>query len=100
VEATKPIVLVVTGRLSPGDVGPLCDELTLRLLEAAAAEVICDVSRLGRPTLATVDSLARLQLTARRQGRRIRLRGAGRELRLLLDLAGLGNLAENGFGSP
>ena len=43
----------------------------------------------GRPDLAMVDELARLQLAARHLGCSIRLRGACRELVELLELAGL-----------
>jgi ABC-type transporter Mla MlaB component len=43
----------------------------------------------GRPDLAVVDELARLQLAARHLGCSIRLRGACRELSELLELAGL-----------
>jgi hypothetical protein len=39
--------------------------------------------------IGTVDALARLQLSARRLGRRLRLREAPLELRELIELAGL-----------
>jgi hypothetical protein len=58
---------------------------TLRLLT-------CDVAALTEADLATVDDLARLQLIARRLGMTVRLRDASRELRELLDLAGLGDV--------
>jgi hypothetical protein len=45
--------------------------------------------RRGRPGLALVDELARLQLTARRLGCEIQLRDACDELCELLELAGL-----------
>lgn len=51
----------------------------------------------GRPDLAMVDELARLQLAARRLGLAIRLRDVSGELRELLDLAGL---AEVMTGAP
>jgi hypothetical protein len=44
----------------------------------------------GRPDLALVDGLARLQLAAQHLGCSIRLREAGAELVELLDLCGLG----------
>ncbi|MDX3852315.1 STAS domain-containing protein [Streptomyces sp. AK02-01A] len=89
VDATDPIVLVIAGRLTPADVPRLCAELTTRLRDSAGAEVICDVGGLIRPDLTAVEALARLQLTARG---RIRLRGADRELRLLLGVVGLGEV--------
>ncbi|QXE35075.1 STAS domain-containing protein [Streptomyces sp. GMY02] len=98
-DATEPIVLVITGRLTPADVPRLCEELTARLHGTGAAEVICDVGGLGPPDLTAVDALARLHLTARRHGCRVRLRGAGRELRLLLDLVGLRSLTQQPPGS-
>lgn len=53
------------------------------------AAVICDVGALRRADLAAVEALARLQLTARRGGRRLWLRRASPELRALLALTGL-----------
>lgn len=54
----------------------------------------------GRVDLSAIDTLARLDLTARREGRSIRLRGSSRELRSLLDLVGLGGLFEPGAADP
>ncbi|MEU3186993.1 STAS domain-containing protein [Streptomyces sp. NPDC006923] len=88
-DATEPIVLNIAGRLTPADVPRLCEELTSRLRDSAGAEVICDVGGLVRPDLTAVDALARLQLTA---GGRMRLRGAGAELGLLLEVVGLGEV--------
>jgi STAS domain len=51
-------------------------------------EIICDVGALA-PDVTAVDALARLQLTARREGLELRLQGASRELRDLLAFAGL-----------
>lgn len=44
---------------------------------------------MGSVSLATVDALARLALAARRRGYRLRLRSLSRELRELIELAGL-----------
>jgi anti-anti-sigma regulatory factor len=43
----------------------------------------------GTVSLATVDALARLQLAARRRGLELRLHSPQRELRELIELAGL-----------
>ncbi len=43
----------------------------------------------SRPDLALVESLARMQLRARRRGERVRLRNVSEELRGLLELVGL-----------
>ncbi|MFJ4919806.1 STAS domain-containing protein [Streptomyces sp. NPDC088725] len=102
VDPVRPIVLVLTGRLTSADVPGLCDALTARLAAEAGdgsfggREVICEVGGLVRPGLAAVDALARMQLTARGHGYRIRLRGADQELRLMLELAGLPWLAADG----
>ncbi|MER7997851.1 STAS domain-containing protein [Streptomyces sp. NPDC095613] len=123
VDATEPILLALVGTLTPADVPRLCAELSLKLRDTPRApgddgprgdtgppgdvgrpwddaapevvhDVVCDVTRLDRANLAAVDALARLRLTALRHGRRLRLVGAGRELRLLLDLVGLAEVAE------
>lgn len=54
--------------------------------------LVCDVRWLRAPDCATVDALARLQLTARRRGHRICLRDPLPELVELLGLAGLGDV--------
>jgi ABC-type transporter Mla MlaB component len=62
------------------------------VIEAAGAEVVaCDVAALAADLIA-VEALARLQLTARRLGTSIRLRGAARDLVALLRLCGLEQL--------
>ncbi len=74
------------------DVPGLCAALAEQLGARASpqdGDVVVDVTGLGHPTLAAVDTLARMQLTARRLGRRLTVQGAGPELRALLDLAGL-----------
>ena len=50
--------------------------------------IVCDVSALA-PDAATIDVLARLQLTARRIGRELRLCHATQELRELVAFVGL-----------
>jgi hypothetical protein len=49
------------------------------------------VSRFGRPDVELIETLALLQLAARRRGVRIVLRGASADLRDLLGWAGLGD---------
>lgn len=81
--------------------GPLDAAALPRLeacLEAAlaqgAAVVSYDLSRVDGAHLCAVDAVARLQLAARRRGAEIRLHGVPPGLAELLDLAGLGHLAE------
>ena len=54
--------------------------------------VICDVSAVTHPDVATVEALARLQLTARRLGCEIRIYRAHRRLRDLIAFTGLGEV--------
>lgn len=67
----------------------LCAVVRARLEGCPSRVVVCDVGGLGPPGLGTVDLLARLQLTARRAGGRIRLRDPDPALHALLDLVGL-----------
>jgi hypothetical protein len=60
---------------------------------AAAAPTTIDLDASAfAPDVATVDALARLQLAARRAGRRLRLRRASKELVELITFCGLGEV--------
>ena len=52
------------------------------------------------PDAGTLDVLSRLQLTAVRRGSRVRLSGARRELRELIDLAGLAEILAGSVPLP
>jgi hypothetical protein len=55
--------------------------------------VVCDVGALvGRPDAGTIDALAQLQLTLRRDGLELVLRGASEELLELLVFVGLADV--------
>jgi ABC-type transporter Mla MlaB component len=85
----RTIDVVISGPIARTDVTRLCEHLRT-LLEGSGADLVrCDVGALADPDAATVDVLARLQLTARRLGRQVRLRHACVELQELLALAGL-----------
>jgi ABC-type transporter Mla MlaB component len=85
----RSIVLDVRGPIARAAVPALCERVRV-LLAAGVVEVItCEVGGLTQPDPGAVDALARLQLTARRLGRSIRLRHPRRELRDLLGLTGL-----------
>ncbi|MFI2375231.1 STAS domain-containing protein [Streptomyces sp. NPDC018964] len=97
VDAMTPPVLVLSGPLTRDEVSGPCDELRA-LLDGGGGGgggggsgrvVVCDVAGLGPAGLAAVNLLARLQLTARRSGGRIRLRDPSPALCALLDLVGL-----------
>jgi hypothetical protein len=65
----------------------MADNVVL-IVDADTDEVLGHVDA-GRPDLALVESLARLQLRARRRGERVRLCNVSDELRGLLELVGL-----------
>jgi hypothetical protein len=90
-------VWVISGPLASGDAEHLCDELRWVLAGSPAAVVVCDVGGL-KADIVTVDALARLQLTARRLGRRIELRGGTPELARLLAFVGLADVLGLGLG--
>lgn len=54
--------------------------------------LVCDVGALRDPDMASVDAIARLQLSARRSGCELRLENACAQLVQLLDLAGLSDV--------
>jgi anti-anti-sigma regulatory factor len=81
--------MVVGGRISPADVPGLCERLGRVLRSGGTGAVVCDVGGILDVDALTVDALARLQLTAQRSGRRVRLRNASPALRDLLALVGL-----------
>jgi len=82
-------ILVVGGRIDRSDLARL--ESRLRTIAAASAggQIDCDVSRLVGADATAVDTLARLQVVARRHGRQIRLVHASPELQGLLACMGL-----------
>ncbi|MFI6039844.1 STAS domain-containing protein [Streptomyces sp. NPDC051315] len=89
VDATTPPVLALAGPVTRSRVAGHCDDLRMLLEGSGARVVVCDVAGLGPPGLLAVDLLARLQLTARRAGGRVRLRDPDPALCALLDLVGL-----------
>lgn len=85
----RTVVLVVDGPIRRGAVPALCEQVRNLLVTRRADLVTCDVAALAPADATAIDALARLQLTARRLGRAIRLRDAPDELRDLLTLTGL-----------
>ncbi|MET8827156.1 STAS domain-containing protein [Streptomyces sp. NPDC004610] len=86
----KPLAeIVLAGPVTRDGVTGLCAEVRTLLEATGAPVVVCDVAAIGPPGLAAVDLLARMELTARRAGGRIRLRDPDPALHALLDLVGL-----------
>ncbi len=73
------------------DISVLCADLTALVRDSRASVIICDVERMA-PDAVTVEALARLQLTARRLGRDIRICRASRRLRDLVAFVGLSDV--------
>jgi len=83
------IQLGMNGRIDRADIPGLCERARVLLADDAAEQLVCDVATIVEPDAVTVDALARLQLTARRLGRRVRVEHASAELRGLLTFMGL-----------
>lgn len=80
--------LIFGGPIARDEIRGVCERARALLERREADTVVCEVGALD-PDAVTIDVLARVQLTARRQGRRIELGGVGAELRELLVFAGL-----------
>jgi len=83
--------LIFGGPIARDQIHDVCERARALLELREVDTVVCRVGALD-PDAVTIDVLARVQLTARRQGRRIELEGVGVELRELLVFAGLGEV--------
>jgi ABC-type transporter Mla MlaB component len=81
--------LVIRGPITREGIVELCDRAGAWLEGCDADPVVCDIVALIDPDAVTVDALARLQLIARRLGKRIRFRNACGEVHQLVTLMGL-----------
>ena len=82
-------ILALEGAIDRADIAAFC-ERARRLIERSDADaVVCDLGRVAHPDAVTVEALARLQLEARRLGRRLVFRDACGELRELVAFVGL-----------
>jgi ABC-type transporter Mla MlaB component len=88
--------VAIAGPVDRADIARLCERIRVLLAADGADLVVCDVGALVAADAATVDVLARLQLTARRLGGRIRIRHASSELLDLLALTGLREVLPTG----
>jgi ABC-type transporter Mla MlaB component len=85
--------LVLAGPVPGAELPALCERVR-KLLEREPADLVeCDLRAVLRVDLEVVDVLARLQLTARRHGSRLRLQHAPAGLAELLALLGLDDCA-------
>ena len=89
--APRTLDFAIYGPIARSDLPGLCDRVCAVLLTCRADVLRCDVRGVD-PDAVTVDALARLQLAARRNGCRVRLRNASAELRALVGFMGLGDV--------
>jgi anti-anti-sigma regulatory factor len=85
----KAVTMTLRGAIATADVPGLCARAAALIQGSGAGQLLCDVAEVADPDCATVDALARIQLTARRLGSELRLRGASDELHEVLAMAGL-----------
>jgi ABC-type transporter Mla MlaB component len=83
------IFLILSGPIARDAVPSLLERVRMVLEEGEGDLIVCDVGALDDPDADTLDLLCRLQLTAKRLGRRVLLRDACGELRDLLAWTGL-----------
>lgn len=84
----RPVAFAIRAPIARADLPGLCARVCRLLAESDAEVVLCDVAGVS-PDAVTVDALARLELAARRQGRRVALCHASDELLDLVALMGL-----------
>jgi hypothetical protein len=88
-------ILVIDGPVAAADVPRLCARLRALLRHSDAEVVVCDAGTLAADAI-TIEALARLQLTARRLGRRISVQRTSCDLDRLLEFAGLDEVLASG----
>ena len=81
-------VFAVHGPVAREDLPGLCDRVCRVFAASSAVELLCDVRSVA-PDAVTVDALARLQLAAHRNGRKVRLQNASPELLELVEFMAL-----------
>ena len=87
--APNAVTMTLRGAIGRAEVPSLCARAAALIERSGAEQLVCDVAEVSDPDCATVDALARIQLTARRLGSELRLRGASDELHEVLAMAGL-----------
>jgi ABC-type transporter Mla MlaB component len=85
------ITFAVRGPIERADLPGLSDRVCKLLADNAGLVVNCDVAGVA-PDVVTIEALARLQLVARRNACRIRLRNASNDLVQVVALMGLSDV--------
>ena len=81
--------LALVGQIERADIPAFCERARGLIERSDEDPVVCDLGRVARPDAVTVEALARLQLEARRLGRRLVFRDVCGELRDLVAFVGL-----------
>lgn len=89
---TSTIVLLLSGPIGRCVIPALCEHVRGLLERSDRRTVVCDIGEVTDPDAATVDTLSRLQLTAKRFGVDLRVAGASIALHELTDLMGLSDV--------
>ncbi|MDQ6817292.1 MAG: STAS domain-containing protein [Actinomycetota bacterium] len=84
----EQLQFVVAGPILRSDIPALVRRLSAMVQRGDAATIVCQLRGVGA-SAASLEALARLQLVAGRHGCRLRLRGASKELRELVEFAGM-----------
>jgi ABC-type transporter Mla MlaB component len=87
----EPVQFAVHGPIAREDLPGLCDRVCRVFADNAEVDLVCDVRSVA-PDAVTVDALARLQLAAHRNGRKVRLQNASPELLELVEFMALDNV--------
>lgn len=97
-----PLVLVlpIGAPVDRTVVPALCERLRVLLEDSTVDVVVCDVGAVVHADAVVIDAVARLALTARRLGRRLRLLHPSRTLRELITFVGLDEVVGLGAGLP
>jgi STAS domain len=93
------IIVHLADSISPAGIPLLCERLQGRLAGTDVEGIACDASRLADPDLTTIEVVARMQLTAGRNGRWMHLQHASQQLLDLLSLVGLSEVVAVGTQS-
>jgi anti-anti-sigma regulatory factor len=96
---SRALRLVVTGPIVRGDIERLCERMGEALEGSDPPLVVLDLAAVGDADVVTIESMARLYLTVRRAGGRIRFRRAGRDVHELVSLLGLADVFRFDTGS-
>lgn len=93
---SSEIVVEIAGRIDRADIPALCERVRVALEGGGVDLVVCELGALAAADCVAVEALARMQLSARRLGRRLYLRNVSPELSGLLYFVGLGEVVGEG----